>query len=121
MSSIVTSIKDLVASVFEVIFSVFNGAINLVTGLITGLVNSVIGIVKMALHTVGSTLEAAGGVGKFIASKYTPFLFSLNIGSTDTECAKAISLSSHSLLVVYTVTCSIKVAKAVLSEREIRN
>ncbi|CEJ62327.1 hypothetical protein PMG11_10829 [Penicillium brasilianum] len=68
MSSIVTSIKDLIASVFEVVFSVFNGAINLVTGLITGLVNSVIGIVKMALHTVGSTLEAAGGVGKFIAS-----------------------------------------------------
>ncbi|KAJ5369771.1 uncharacterized protein N7496_005863 [Penicillium cataractarum] len=68
MSSIITSLKDLVASMFEVIFSVFNGAIDMVSGLIMGLVNSVIGIVKMALHTVGNFLEAAGGVGKFVAS-----------------------------------------------------
>lgn len=69
MSSIITSLKDLVTSVFEVIFSVFNTAIDMVSGLVMGLVNSVIGVVKMALHTVGNFLEAAGGVGKFVASK----------------------------------------------------
>lgn len=69
MSSIITSLKDLFTSVFEVIFSVFNGAIDMVSGLVTGLVNSVIGLVKMALHTVSNLLEAAGGVGKFVASE----------------------------------------------------
>lgn len=121
MSSIITSLKDLVTSVFEVIFSVFNGAIDMVSGLIMGLVNSVIGIVKMALHTVGNFLEAAGGVGKFVASKPSHSLFWLDIPSTDTECEKAILLLSHSLRVECTVTCSINVAEAVPSKWEIRS
>lgn len=67
--SVTTSPKDLITSVFEVIFSVFNGAIDMVSGLVTGLVNSVIGLVQMTLHTAGNLLEAAGGVGKFVASE----------------------------------------------------
>lgn len=74
MSSIITSLKDLFTSVFEVIFSVFNGAIDTVSGLVSGLVNFVIGLIKMALHTVSNLLEAAGGVGKFVASKYSSSL-----------------------------------------------
>jgi phage-related protein len=111
MSSIITSLKDLVTSVFEVIFSVFNGAIDMVSGLIMGLVNSVIGIVKMTLHTAGNLLEAAGGVGKFVASRsYTTS--AQRFEGLISGCAKAISLSLHLLLAVSTVTCSIKVVKA---------
>ncbi|CAL5872741.1 uncharacterized protein PFLUO_LOCUS7008 [Penicillium psychrofluorescens] len=68
MSSIITSLKDLIGSMFEVIFSVIGGAFDAVSGLVTALIEFVVGTVKMALHAVGSTLEAAGGVGKFIAS-----------------------------------------------------
>jgi phage-related protein len=69
MSSIITSVKDLIASVFEVIFSVFRAAFNTTSQLIEAVVNSVIGTFKFVLHTIAGTLEAAGGVGKFIASK----------------------------------------------------
>jgi phage-related protein len=68
MSSIITSVKDLIASVFEVIFSVFRAAFNTTSQLIEAVVNSVIGTFKFVLHTIAGTLEAAGGVGKFIAS-----------------------------------------------------
>lgn len=119
MSSIITSLKDLFTSVFEVIFSVFNGAIDMVSGLVMGFVNSVIGIIKMALHTVGNLLEAAGGVGKFVASKSLSLL-EKNLEAL-TGCQKAILWSLDSLLAGYTVTCSIKVVKAVPSKLETRN
>ncbi|KAJ5202077.1 uncharacterized protein N7498_006740 [Penicillium cinerascens] len=68
MSSLITSLKDLVASIFEVIFSTFKGAFDAVYGILLAFVNFLVGIASMALHTVKGTLEAAGGVGKFIAS-----------------------------------------------------
>ena len=86
MSSIITSLKDLFTSVFEVIFSVFNGAIDTVSGLVTGLVNSVIGLIRIALHTVSNLLEAAGGVGKFVASEFSHLLKISEVRSTDSGC-----------------------------------
>jgi phage-related protein len=69
MSSIITSIKDLVASVLEVIVSVFHNAFDVTSGLLIAIVNSFIGTLRMALRAVGNIFEAAGGLGKFIASK----------------------------------------------------
>ncbi|OGE56396.1 hypothetical protein PENARI_c003G08920 [Penicillium arizonense] len=68
MSSIITSIKDLVASVLEVIVSVFHNAFDVTSGLLIAIVNSFIGTLRMALRAVGNIFEAAGGLGKFIAS-----------------------------------------------------
>jgi phage-related protein len=79
MSSIITSVKDLISSIFEVIFSVFHTAFDTTYGLIAAIVNSFIGTLRLALRTAGSTLEAAGGVGKFIASKL--WILSKNIRS----------------------------------------
>lgn len=121
MSSIITSIKDLITSVFEVIFSVFNGAIDMVSGLIMGLVNSVIGIVKMTLHTAGNLLEAAGGVGKFVASESPTLPYRKTNERTDDGWTKAISLLLQLLLAVSMLIYSIKVARAVLLGLEIRN
>ncbi|EPS31727.1 hypothetical protein POX_d06080 [Penicillium oxalicum] len=68
MSSIIGSVKDLIASVFEVIFSVFRGAFDLFSDLITALVHTITGFFQMVLSTIGNVFEAAGGVGKFVAS-----------------------------------------------------
>ncbi|KAJ6104705.1 hypothetical protein N7523_011025 [Penicillium sp. IBT 18751x] len=68
MSSIITSIKDLITSIFEVIFSSFKGVFDGVYGIIHAFFGFFIDIIKMALNTVKGTLEAAGGVGKFVAS-----------------------------------------------------
>lgn len=70
MSSIITSLKDLIASVFEVIFSTFKSAFNGVYGIIHAFFGFFIDILTMVLNTVKGTLEAAGGVGKFVASEY---------------------------------------------------
>jgi len=69
MSSIITSIKDLIASFFELIFSVFRTAFDAVFGLLHACFDLVVGTMRMVLHTIGDTLEALGGIGKFIASE----------------------------------------------------
>ncbi|OQD68858.1 hypothetical protein PENDEC_c030G02788 [Penicillium decumbens] len=68
MSSLITSLKDLLAAIFEVIFSTFKSAFNGVYGILHAFLSFFAGIVEVALRTVKGTLEAAGGVGKFIAS-----------------------------------------------------
>ncbi|KAJ5808040.1 hypothetical protein N7474_009309 [Penicillium riverlandense] len=68
MSSVITSVKDLVTSVFEVIFSVFKSAFDAIYGLLAAVFDLFVGTIRMALRGVGNTLEAAGGIGKFIAS-----------------------------------------------------
>jgi phage-related protein len=73
MSSIITSIKDLVTSVFEVIVSVFHTGLDMTSGLLGAIVNSFIGALRMALRAVGNIFEAAGCLGKFIASKLCSF------------------------------------------------
>jgi len=70
MSSLITSLKDLLAAIFEVIFSTFKSAFNGVYGILHAFLSFFAGIVEVALRTVKGTLEAAGGVGKFIASEY---------------------------------------------------
>ncbi|KAJ5898038.1 hypothetical protein N7504_008326 [Penicillium tannophilum] len=70
MSSIITSIKDLIASLFEVIFSIFRTAFDGVYGLLHACISFVVGTIKMALYTVGDSLKALGGVGKFVASNF---------------------------------------------------
>lgn len=92
MSSIITSVKDLINSVFEVIFSVFHAAFDTTSELIAVVVNSVIGTLKLALRTVGGTLEAAGGVGKFIASKLW-FLSTI-------LCLKALMFHEGNIIVI---------------------
>jgi phage-related protein len=69
MSSLITSLKDLLTAIFEVIFSTFRSAFDTVYGILHALINFFIDIPKMLLHTVKGTLEAAGGVGKFVASE----------------------------------------------------
>ncbi|KAJ6102769.1 hypothetical protein N7486_005196 [Penicillium sp. IBT 16267x] len=68
MSSIITSVKDLIASLFEVIFSVFQTGFDTVYGLLHAFIGFFVSIARMALHTAGSGLEALGGIGKFIGS-----------------------------------------------------
>ncbi|KAJ5636019.1 uncharacterized protein N7484_009332 [Penicillium longicatenatum] len=68
MSSIITSIKDLIASLFEVIFSVFQTAFGTVYSLLHAFIDFFVGIFRMGFRAVGETLEALGGIGKFIAS-----------------------------------------------------
>ncbi|KAJ5860238.1 uncharacterized protein N7529_007548 [Penicillium soppii] len=68
MSSIITSIKDLIASVFEVIFAVFHTALDTTTGLLKAIVDFFVDTIRLAFSAVGNVLGAAGGVGKFVAS-----------------------------------------------------
>ncbi|KAJ5653891.1 hypothetical protein N7490_000894 [Penicillium lividum] len=68
MSSIITSIQDLISSIFELIFSVFKTGFNAVYGLLHAIIDVIVGTFQMALYTVGDTLKALGGIGKFIAS-----------------------------------------------------
>lgn len=117
MSSIITSLKDLIGSMFEVIFSVIGGAFDAVSGLVTALIEFVVGTVKMALHAVGSTLEAAGGVGKFIASKSSNPNY-LESRISNNSCEKAISLLSQLLPPVATATCSTRVVRDAPSRLE---
>ncbi|KAJ5129321.1 uncharacterized protein N7515_005360 [Penicillium bovifimosum] len=67
MTSIITSIKDLITSVFEVIFSVFKSAIDTVSSLLYAVFDFFAGIPIMIGHMVKGSLEAAGGVGSFVA------------------------------------------------------
>ncbi|KAJ5549867.1 hypothetical protein N7535_002190 [Penicillium sp. DV-2018c] len=67
MASIITSIKDLITSVFEVVFSVFKSAIDTVSSLLYAFFDFFAGIPIMIGHMVKGSLEAAGGVGSFIA------------------------------------------------------
>ncbi|KAJ5466968.1 hypothetical protein N7475_004720 [Penicillium sp. IBT 31633x] len=68
MTSIITSIKDLVTSLFEVVFSVFKSALDTVYHVLLAFVKFFGGIPKMLQHMVQGTLEATGGVAKFITS-----------------------------------------------------
>ncbi|KAJ6128501.1 hypothetical protein N7471_009718 [Penicillium samsonianum] len=68
MTSIITSVKDLIASVFEVIFSVVKNTLDTAYQLLMAFVDFFVGIPKMLEHTVKGSLEAVGGVGTFIAS-----------------------------------------------------
>ncbi|KAJ5673761.1 hypothetical protein N7462_009200 [Penicillium macrosclerotiorum] len=68
MSSIIVSLKHLIDSIFEVIYSIFSTAFHATTGVITTIVDFFVGIVQTALRAAGNTLEAIGGLGKFIAS-----------------------------------------------------
>jgi phage-related protein len=68
MTSIITSIKDLIASIFEVIFSVVKSTLGTVYDLLMAFVDFFAGIPKMLLHTVKGSLETAGGIGTFITS-----------------------------------------------------
>lgn len=120
MSSIITSLKDLIGSVFEVIFSVFHGAFDAVSGLLTAVVHFFVGTFKMVLHAAGNTLEAAGGIGKFIASKTSNPSY-LGSRSANNSCEKAISLSSQLLPPVSTATCNIRVVKDAPSRLEQEN
>lgn len=70
MTSIITSVKDLITSVFEVIFSVVKGAVDTVYQLFVAFVDFFAGIPKMIQHLVKGTLEATGGVGAFITSRF---------------------------------------------------
>lgn len=70
MSSLVTSLKDLVAAIFEVVFSTFKSAFDTVNGLLLAFINFFLGIPGLILHTVKGTSEAVGGVGHFVASEY---------------------------------------------------
>jgi phage-related protein len=95
MSSIITSLKDLIVSLFEVIFSTFKSAFNGVYGIIHAFFGFFIDIIKMVLNTVKGTLEAAGGVGKFVASEY-------NIPSYS-ESLELTSLVTGNLLVILVI------------------
>ncbi|KAJ5887556.1 hypothetical protein N7495_007597 [Penicillium taxi] len=66
MSSIIVSIKDLVASIFEVIFSLFHSAFAVVRGVFTTAIDFLTSVLNLVLDTIKGTLEAAGGVGKFV-------------------------------------------------------
>ncbi|KAF4764377.1 hypothetical protein N7455_010240 [Penicillium solitum] len=68
MTSIITSIKDLITSIFEVIFSVVKSTLDTGYQLLLAFVDFFAGIPKMLEHTVKGSLEAVGGVGTFIAS-----------------------------------------------------
>ncbi|KAJ5478682.1 hypothetical protein N7530_004191 [Penicillium desertorum] len=68
MTSIITSIKDLLTSVFEVIFSVVKSTLDTGYQLLLAFADFFAGIPKMLQHLVKGSLEATGGVGAFIAS-----------------------------------------------------
>ncbi|KAJ5189663.1 hypothetical protein N7491_008292 [Penicillium cf. griseofulvum] len=68
MTSIITSIKDLITSIFEVIFSVVKNTLGTGYQLLMAFVDFFAGIPKMLLHTVNGSLEAAGGIGTFVTS-----------------------------------------------------
>lgn len=70
MTSIITSVKDLIASIFEVIFSVVKNTLDTAYQLLMAFVDFFVGIPKMLEHTVKGSLEAVGGVGTFIASEF---------------------------------------------------
>lgn len=70
MTSIITSIKDLITSIFEVIFSVVKSTLDTGYQLLQAFVDFFAGIPKMLEHTVKGSLEAVGGVGTFIASEF---------------------------------------------------
>ncbi|KAJ5164574.1 uncharacterized protein N7500_006404 [Penicillium coprophilum] len=68
MASIITSVKDLITSIFEVIFSVFKSILDTGYQLLMAFVNFFASIPKMLQQMVKGSLEAAGGIGSFIAS-----------------------------------------------------
>lgn len=70
MTSIITSIKDLITSIFEVIFSVVKNTLDTGYQLLQAFVDFFADIPKMLEHTVKGSLEAVGGVGTFIASEF---------------------------------------------------
>jgi phage-related protein len=78
MASIITSIKDLITSIFEVIFSVFKSAIDTVSSLLRAFFDFFAGIPIMIGHMVKGSLEAAGGVGSFIAGEFQYLVISIN-------------------------------------------
>ncbi|KAJ5603425.1 hypothetical protein N7537_006381 [Penicillium hordei] len=68
MTSIITSINDLITSIFEVVFSVVKNTFDTGYQLLLALVDFFADIPKMLEHTVKGSFEAVGGVGTFIAS-----------------------------------------------------
>ena len=120
MSSIISSIKDLIASVFEVIFSVFHAAFDATSGLFKAIIDSFMGILRMVLHTVGNTFEAAGGVTKFIASKFCFLSTILGFGGANTS-RKVILLALWSSPAVHMAICGTNVVKDALLRLETRS
>lgn len=70
MTSIITSIKDLLTSIFEVIFSVVKSTLDTGYQLLLAFADFFAGIPKMLQHLLKGSLEATGGVGAFVASKF---------------------------------------------------
>ncbi|KOS44254.1 hypothetical protein ACN38_g4813 [Penicillium nordicum] len=68
MTSIITSIKDLITSIFEVIFSVVKNTLGTGYELLLAFSDFFAGIPKMLEHIVKGSSEAVGGVRTFITS-----------------------------------------------------
>jgi phage-related protein len=69
MTSVITSIKDLIASIFEVIFSTIKAAFDAVFSIFHALFATVASVFVTLLNTAKDAVGAVGGVGKFVASK----------------------------------------------------
>lgn len=70
MTSIITSIKDLITSIFEVIFSVVKNTLGTGYELLLAFIDFFAGIPKMLEHIVKGSSEAVGGVRTFITSEF---------------------------------------------------
>ncbi|CAI7619604.1 hypothetical protein N7533_004452 [Penicillium manginii] len=68
MTSVITSIKDLIASIFEVIFSTIKAAFDAVFSIFHALFATVASVFVTLLNTAKDAVGAVGGVGKFVAS-----------------------------------------------------
>lgn len=116
MSSIIVSIKDLVTSIFEVVFSLFHSAFSLVRGVFTTAIDFATSVLNLVLDTVKGTLEAAGGVGKFVIGRpYYP------LHNYEANHSKAIYSPLLSLPLELLDICTINALKGVRSRLEIRS
>ncbi|KAK3064134.1 hypothetical protein LTS18_009827 [Coniosporium uncinatum] len=70
MASLVHALRDLISSILETISAIFTAAYDLIAGTLHGIFSFCIGVVNLALETLQGTLNAMGGVGKFIISNF---------------------------------------------------
>ena len=71
MSSVVKSISDIVTSVFELFGSIIQTVFNIFRGAFQAVFNFFSGIITMVLDFLRGTINAAGGLGKFVVGKWT--------------------------------------------------
>ncbi|KAI1039540.1 hypothetical protein LB505_002663 [Fusarium chuoi] len=94
--AITSAISDLFSSIYELLASVFNTIYSVIHSILTAILAFVQGFFNLIGDVVSGLVEVTGGVGKFVASEFSP-LYSHHLSRADDDIGNAAILAVGAL------------------------